>query len=302
MSPEKVERSIFFIGGVAALLYALYHFYAPDGLSFLSWLGGYYDAALEKAGILLSQGKRWVTWVLASEYGDRVRLFLYVYLVYAVAALLFPGYPKTFRAFSKIIDKDQLEIAKILGVLGGVLILCWFAYKGVADRANSHPSADYLIPLLILFFPAIGGLLVMIGIAISSVVWIPVLLIVLPGILAALFRSVFTLVILAPMKGLIAIWRYLHYLFVLHPAETVYRQGMEKHVPLPELAANVANAMYTYDFSRFWHLRRYPPAWVSQNQERRIRALCKKVEAQNDFMEELKRYCRLKEQLREEGD
>jgi hypothetical protein len=155
------------------LLYALYRFYAPDGLSFLSWLGGYYDAALEKTGVLLSRGKRGIDWVLASEYGDRVRLFFSVYLVYAVAALLFPGYPKTFRVFSKIIDKDQLEIARILGVLGTVLILCWFAYQGIADSSRLHPSADNLLPLLILLFPALGGLLVMIGIALSSVVWVP---------------------------------------------------------------------------------------------------------------------------------
>jgi hypothetical protein len=220
---------------------------------------------------------------------------LYAYPVFAIAALLFPGYPKTFRAFSKIIGKDELEMAGIFGVLGTVLILCWFAYQGIADSSRLHPSTDYLIPLLILFFPAIGGLLVMIGIALSSVVWIPVLLLVLPGILAALCNFLFTIVILAPMKGLIIIWHYLHYLFVPHPAETAYRTGMAEHVPYPELARTVADAMYQYDLKDF---ERLPKRWKSKNWQKRIDAFRERLEAEDKFMEELIRNLRLKDQLR----
>jgi hypothetical protein len=106
-------------------------------------------------------------------------------------------------------------------------------------------------------------------------------------------------------------YHYLHYLSVPHPAETAYRAGMAEHLPIPELARTVADAMYRYDLKDFDGL---PPAWKSKNYKKRIEAfndLLKAqagfleerstawLEAEDRFMEELIKHLRMKSQFRE---
>jgi hypothetical protein len=88
-------------------------------------------------------------------------------------------------------------------------------------------------------------------------------------------------------------WHYLHYLFVPHPAETAYNAGMARHVPLAQLAADVANAMYQYDMRDY---DRLPSAWRSRNWQRRIEAFHRRIRAENDFMQELERNIRMRNQ------
>jgi hypothetical protein len=82
---------------------------------------------------------------------------------------------------------------------------------------------------------------------------------------------------------------------VPHPAETAYKTGMAEHVPYPELARTVANAMYQYDLKDF---ERLPKRWKSKNWQKRIDAFRERLEAEDKFMEELIRNLQLKDQLR----
>jgi hypothetical protein len=106
-------------------------------------------------------------------------------------------------------------------------------------------------------------------------------------------------------------YHYLHYLTVPHPAETAYRAGVAEHLPISELARNVADAMYRYDLKDFDGL---PPQWKLKNYKKRIEAFDNLLKAQagflrkhnaawqkeeERFMEEFIKNLRLKSQFRE---
>lgn len=106
-------------------------------------------------------------------------------------------------------------------------------------------------------------------------------------------------------------YHYLHYLTVPHPAETAYRAGVAEHLPIPELARSVADAMYRYDLKDFDGL---PPQWKSKNYKKRIEAFDNLLKTQagflrehnvawqkeeERFMDEFIKNLRLKSQLRE---
>ena len=112
-------------------------------------------------------------------------------------------------------------------------------------------------------------------------------LFVLPSILWTLARSI----IIAPFL----LWRFLHYVLVPHPAEAAYKRGMAQHLPTTQVAEEVAEALCR-DLGAIPR-KRYPAAWVSRNREKRIRAFSDKVAAGNDFMEEVKRNIRLRDEL-----
>ncbi len=134
------------------------------------------------------------------------------------------------------------------------------------------------------------------ALALTSIVWIPIVLLLLPAFVFAIVSLPFKLayfLLVAGVKAPIIIWHSLHYLFVPHPAETAYNAGMARHVPLTRLAADVANAMYQYDMRDY---DRLPSAWRSRNWQRRMEAFRHRIRAENDFMQELERNIRLREQ------
>ena len=110
---------------------------------------------------------------------------------------------------------------------------------------------------------------------------------VLPSILWTLARSIIN----AP----VVLWRFLHYVLVPHPAEAAYKTGMAQHLPTTQVAVQVAEALCR-DLGRIPR-KRYPAAWISRNREKRIRAFSDKVAAGSDFMEEVKRNIRLRDEL-----
>jgi hypothetical protein len=112
-------------------------------------------------------------------------------------------------------------------------------------------------------------------------------LFVLPSILWTLARSIIT----APFS----LWRSLHYICVPHPAEAAYNRGMAQHLPTTQVAQQVAEAL-SRDLGNIPR-RRYPAAWVSRNREKRIKAFADKVTAGSEFMEEVKRNMRLRDEL-----
>ena len=112
-------------------------------------------------------------------------------------------------------------------------------------------------------------------------------LFVLPSILWALARSIVS----APFL----LWRFLHYVFVPHPAEAAYKRGMAQHLPTTQVAQQVAEALCR-DLGRVPRTR-YPAAWISRNREKRIKAFADKVTAGSEFMEEVKRNMRLRDEV-----
>jgi hypothetical protein len=91
------------------------------------------------------------------------------------------------------------------------------------------------------------------------------------------------------------LWRSLHYVFVPHPAEAAYKRGMAQHLPTTQVAQQVAEAL-SRDLGNIPR-RRYPAAWVSRNREKRIKAFADKVTAGSEFMEEVKRNMRLRDEV-----
>jgi hypothetical protein len=134
--------------------------------------------------------------------------------------------------------------------------------------------------------------LLMIALGLTFWIGIPLyllfLLLTLPSVLFVILRLLVRLPLLT--------YHYLHYLTVPHPAETAYRAGMAGHLPIPELARTVADAMYRYDLKDFEAL---PKAWKSKNWTKRIDAFHDRLQAEDRFMEELIKNLRLRSQLYE---
>jgi hypothetical protein len=159
----------------------------------------------------------------------------------------------------------------------------------------------------ITLFTGIMGPLLMIALMLTLWIGVPLyvlfFLFVVPSVLYVILRLLVRLPLLT--------YHYLHYLTVPHPAETAYRAGVAEHLPIPELARNVADAMYRYDLKDFDGL---PPQWKSKNYKKRIEAFDNLLKTQagflrehnaawqkeeERFMDEFIKNLRLKSQLRE---
>lgn len=276
-----------------------------EWLQSTAYVEGQYEGVLGTASGWVAEGRDRFTALLNSEYGEYVRRFLMCYAVFAIAIPLFPGYPKTLNKLFGRFDKEDVVVFLLCGVFGGLLFSAWLGYLHVADDTRNWPFehsrvANSLVGLL-LFLPGLAELVVAIAFVASGIIWVPVGLFFLPGFVCALvfaIGKVLFLFVSSPVKLLFITWHYLHYLFVPHPAETAYKTGMTRRVPLPELAATVANAMYQYDLKDF---DRLPKAWKSKNWEKRIDTFRERLEAEDKFMDELIKNLRLKAQFRGYG-
>jgi hypothetical protein len=173
------------------------------------------------------------------------------------------------------------------------IVAAWIGTAGSEMRlahggtfAVQRGDASWLIKL----FTGLIHPLLMIALGLSVWIGIPlyllVLLFTLPSVLFVILRLLVRLPVL--------IYHHLHYLTVPHPAETAYRAGMAANLPLAELASTVADAMCESDFKGYAAL---PKAWKSKNWTKRIDAFHARLEAQDRFMEELKKNLRLKHQV-----
>jgi hypothetical protein len=162
-------------------------------------------------------------------------------------------------------------------------------------HTNARSQEYGISTVLIALASGLPALLLSIGLVITAFLGFPLmalfLLLWLPGFCYFILSSTVYYALWSPVW----LWHSLHYLFVPHPAETAYRTGMAEHVPYPELARTVADAMYQYDLKDF---ERLPKRWKSKNWQKRIDAFRERLEAEDKFMEELIRNLRLKDQLR----
>jgi hypothetical protein len=225
------------------------------------------------------------------NYQHAAKIVASLYPFVAVVLLLFPGYRK--------VPQEMLagfwRIFPALPFVGGLLGLSFWAHEVVIHLPKCPFSAACELKVLFLGFLSLPYLLCMIAPVLTSVLWIPAVLLLLPAFIlfaiALLFKLAYFLLV-AGVKAPIIIYHSLHYLFVPHPAETAYNAGMARHVPLPELAADVAHAMYQYDMRDYDQL---PRAWRSRSWQRRIEAFRNRIRAENDFMQELERHVRLRD-------
>jgi hypothetical protein len=214
------------------------------------------------------------------------------YAVFAAMLLLLPSYRNAVR--------NNIAFV-VLGVLVMLLFVIWF-FGGVWLRAmlDDILQAEAHLPLqnrrlLVILASGIPSVLLGLALLITMYLGFPLmalfLLLWLPGFCYLVLSSTVYYALWSP----VLLWHYLHYLFVPHPAETAYKTGMAEHVPYPELARTVANAMSQYDLKDF---ERLPKRWKSKNWQKRIDAFRERLEAEDKFMEELIRNLRLKDQLR----
>jgi hypothetical protein len=216
-----------------------------------------------------------------------IKIFVSLYPFVVAVLLLFPSYrrlPKKFLAYVMEEREDLLPLLIFFGGLLGLSSWAWYA----AEHGN-HPGTGLLV---LLGLPAV---IFWLALMMTSIVWIPIVLLVLPAFVVAIVPLPFkfaSFLLVACVKAPIIFWHYVHYLFVPHPAETAYNAGMTRHVPLTQLAADVANAMYQYDMRDYDQL---PRAWRSRNWQRRIEAFRNRIRAENDFMQELERNIRMRE-------
>ena len=211
------------------------------------------------------------------------------YAVFAAMLLLLPSYRNAVRGSMAfvVLAMFLLPIVFFCGVWLFIMLTHIF-------QAEAH------LPLenrrwLVTWASGIPALLLQIALLLTIYVGFPLmalfLLLWLPGFCYFILSSAVYYALWSP----VLLWHYLHYLFVPHPAETAYRTGMIKHVPYPELARTVADAMYQYDLKDF---ERLPKRWKSKNWQKRIDAFRERLEAEDKFMEELIRNLRLEDQLR----
>lgn len=193
-----------------------------------------------------------------------------------------------------------LELFKPFIIAGAVLGVLCFGGLWVATACgciHNPAGGDGLLVDGIGFLRTMAGLCkALLTLALGLTFWVVVpFYLVLLIIFILLFAPgiVWTLLYLT-VRAPVIIWHYIHYLFVPHPAETAYKEGMAKDLPSPEIAAKVADAMYQYDFKDYSGL---PPAWVSKNQIRRIEGFQKLVEAGDVFMDAVIKNLETKERL-----
>lgn len=174
-------------------------------------------------------------------------------------------------------------------LLGGMWLSV--ASGSISDAYLPHAGRS-IISWLITLSTGLLALFLMLALVATFWIGIPIyvlfVLLLLPNALYALLRGA----ILLP----VILWHHLHYLFVPHPAEGVYREGIANNLPMEELASVVSEAMYTYDHG---DLDALPPAWRSRNQKKRADAFKDLVNAEGPLMEAIMANLEMKDKLRE---
>lgn len=293
---------ILFLWGVAALiaasLYAI-KLYSDGSLDPLfSQLGGYSDVATRKVSILiedlLNEGKKGVDWILASEYGGLFQKVVIGYAGFAVVAPLFPVYREGVRVYLGGL-KEQTAVYCILTILYGLSMWAWFTGVDILDhQLDPHTWISgsrglTLLTGLLLFAIGLYGLFVSFVLGITSVIWLPVLLLVLPGLVvlfaSSLLKGVFVGMLFVAKLPLLA-WHYLHYLFVPHPAERIIlkheKMRMERGVKIDHAALGEELSTVMYNKER----EGLPAWWKSESRRKRLEKLRGRIKVEKDIVDD----------------
>jgi hypothetical protein len=295
-----MSRKLLFLGGVIALLAAMWFGALPRIPQSLASIP-YYAETVRTLQVIRHDMDHYLAFMFrilfdTPHYGELLSTNALPisrgYAVFAALLLLLPPYRNAVR--------NNIAFV-VLGVLGMLLFVIWF-FGGVWLWAmlNDISMAETHLPLqdrrlLVILASGIPTVLLALALLVTMYVGFPLmalfLLLWLPGFCYFILSCAVYYALWSP----VLLWHSLHYLLVPHPAETAYKAGMAEHVPYPELARTVANAMYQYDLKDF---ERLPKRWKSKNWQKRIDAFRERLEAEDKFMEELIRNLQLKDQLR----
>lgn len=187
----------------------------------------------------------------------------------------------------------------LIVVNGGIDIFHFFSRESTgANIARMHTDptgwlANWVGGMVIgvpaMLLALVVGLVLRVAVYVVPPLYVLFGLFVLPSIVFVILRFLVQFPFLA--------YHYLHYLTVPHPAEEVYKNGMARGVPLPELAHDVARAMYVHDLNIY---KQPPPVWQSQNQKKRIEEAEQLLHAGRAFMKEFEKYVLQDEKLRDD--
>jgi hypothetical protein len=150
------------------------------------------------------------------EYRKAARIGLSLYPFFAAFLLLFPSYRKLPREFVR----DHQGDFPIYLVMGVVLGLSGWALSTLSASGGSA-GTKFLMGVL-----SIPAVLAMIVIFLSSIIWVPALLFLIPAWLFWILSQPFKVVYFLVVKGPVMVLHNLHYMLVPHPG----RVQSEKNV------------------------------------------------------------------------
>jgi hypothetical protein len=242
------------------------------------WFVGWWTEPMHAGWGVISH---YIEQYIPPDYRNAARIGVSLYPFLAVFLLLFPSYRKLPKDFIRDYRLEHLGEFPTFLFVGVFLALSGWAFWTATRGPPTGFGTTFLLGIL-----SIPAVLALIALVLSSIVWIPVGLFLLPAwlfwVVSQPLKVAYFLVVKAPFMVL----HYLHYLMVPHPAEQVYKNGLAAGMPLPELARDVARTMYIHDLRIYEQL---PPAWKLRNQKKRIQEAEKLLHAGRAFMSELEK-------------
>jgi hypothetical protein len=222
------------------------------------WFVGWWTEPMHDGWIIISH---YIYQYVPPEYRTAALIGLSLYPFFAFFLLLFPSYRKLPREF---VSDHQADFPTYLFV-GVFLALSGWAFSAATGSAVGG-GAKFLLAVL-----SIPAVLALIALLLSSIVWIPAGLFLLPAwlfwILSQPFKVVYFLVVRVPLMVL----HGLHYLMVPHPVEEAIKQY--EAVRARE-GANINYASFAKKMAqtRYNRIREGIPAWwKSKNWEKRLK-------------------------------
>jgi hypothetical protein len=235
------------------------------------WFVGPWMEAMHAGWGIISQ---YISQYIPLDYQNAARIGVSVYPFLAFFLLLFPGYRRLPQDFIRK-HREEFPIYLFMGVLLG---LSGWAFSAANGSAVSGTKAL----LWLLSLPAVLAWIVLI---LTSIVWVPAGLFLLPTYLfwvgSLPFKVAYALVVKAPFMA----WHYLHYLTVPHPLEKVIKKyekvRLRRGIRIDHAAFGEEMERARYDHER----EGIPAWWKSKNWERRLKdilGLRGRVKAETD--------------------
>ena len=232
-------------------------------------------------------GWRQISWYIGKyippDYQNAAHIGATLYPFFAFFLLLFPSYRKLPKEFIRD-HRGELTTFFFVGVFLG---LSGWAFFSATHGSALGGGTKFLLAIL-----SIPAVLAMIALVLSSIVWIPAGLFLLPAWLFSVVSHPFKLGYFLVVKAPVMAWHYLHYLTVPHPAEWVLlkqqKMRMRRGVKVDPvtLGEELGGAMYNMEREGL------PPWWKSENWRRRLKtlraekALRERLKAEKDIVDD----------------
>jgi hypothetical protein len=218
----------------------------------------------------------WKRWLIVSYYIDKytppdyqnaVRVGVSIYLFLACFLLLFPTYRKLPKDFIRDSMWEYREVFPFYLFVGVLVGLSGWAFSAAQGSAHST-GAKFLLGVL-----SIPVFLAGIALILTSIVWVPALLFLLPTWLFWAVSQPFKVAYFLVVKGPVKVLHGLHYLMVPHPLEEVIKKYEEVRardgakIDYASFAEKMARGRYN------WVRDGIPAWWKSRNWEKRLKKI-----------------------------